>query len=173
MPFADATFDRVVSVFGIQFAPRHRIVAQELARVCRPGGRIALVNWTPDGLIGRLLKIIGSRIPAPPAFASPPPLWGDEGHVTEMFDGLGVQVAFSRGYNPWRFDSAEHFVHFFQTYYGPVLKASERLAADGRWEECRAEIIALARRHDEDCGDGLFMRAEYLVVTADRVDGAG
>lgn len=81
LPFEDNSFDRVLSAFGVQFAPRHEIVAQELARVCRAGGRIGLVNWTPEGQVGELLGIIGRYLPPPPDFASPPPLWGSEGHV--------------------------------------------------------------------------------------------
>src|SRR5919109_1553354 len=81
LPFEDASFDVVLSAFGIQFAPRHEIVAQELARVCRPGGRIGLVSWTPGGQIGELFKIMGAYMPAPPEYASPPPLWGSEEHV--------------------------------------------------------------------------------------------
>ena len=81
LPFEDESFDLVLSAFGVQFAPRHEIVAQELARVSRPGGRIGLVNWTPEGQIGELFKIMGSYLPAPPEYASPPPLWGNEEHV--------------------------------------------------------------------------------------------
>jgi SAM-dependent methyltransferase len=81
LPFEDERFDRVLSAFGVQFAPRHEIVAHELARVCRPGGRIGLVNWTPEGQVGELFKIMGRYLPAPPDYASPPPLWGSEDHV--------------------------------------------------------------------------------------------
>src|SRR5688500_9762655 len=80
LPFDDESFDAVLSVFGVQFAPRHEVVAEELARVTRPGGRIGLVNWTPSGLIGELFKIMGRYLPAPPDYASPPPRWGDEEH---------------------------------------------------------------------------------------------
>ena len=105
LPFEDESFDRVLSVFGVQFAPRHELVARELARVSRPGGRIGLVNWTPRGLIGELLKTIGSYMPAPPDYASPPPLWGSEQHVRRLFSDSPIELAFARGYNPWRFDS--------------------------------------------------------------------
>jgi SAM-dependent methyltransferase len=163
LPFEDDSFDRVLSVFGVQFAPRHEIVARELARVCRPGGRIGLVNWTPRGLIGELLKTIGSYMPPPPDYASPPPLWGSEQHVRRLFADSPVQFEFARGHNPWRFDSAEHFVAFMETHYGPTLKARERLSAEGRWEDCRAQIVALAERHNEATDGSLLMNAEYLV----------
>src|SRR5215210_4661414 len=84
LPFEDDRFDRVLSAFGVQFAPRHQIVAHELAGVVRPGGRIGLVNWTPEGVIGELFKIMGRYLPAPPAFASPPPLWGSTAHVRSL-----------------------------------------------------------------------------------------
>ncbi len=164
LPFEDERFDRVLSAFGVQFAPRHEVVAHELARVCRPGGRIALVNWTPEGQIGELFKIMGRYMPAPPDFASPPPLWGSEEHVRGLFAGTGVRLEFTRGHNPWPFDSAEHYVAFFETHYGPTLKARERLTAEGRWEECRAEIVAMAERRNEATDGSLLLPSEYLVV---------
>jgi SAM-dependent methyltransferase len=168
LPFEDGSFDRVLSAFGVQFAPRHEIVARELLRVCRPGGRIGLVNWTPRGLIGELLKLIGGYMPAPPEYASPPPLWGSEQHVRRLFADSPVELEFARGHNPWRFDSAEHFVSFMETHYGPTLKARERLTAEGRWEDCRAEIVALAERHNDATDGSLLMNAEYLVAVGRR-----
>ena len=164
LPFEDESFDRVLSAFGVQFAPRHEIVARELARVCRPGGRIGLLNWTPGSQIGDLLKIIGRYMPPPPEYASPPGLWGSEEHVRSLFGESPVQFEFARGRNPFRFDSAEHFVGYFETHYGPTLKARERLTAEGRWEECREEIIAMAERRNEATDGSLLMPAEYLVV---------
>jgi SAM-dependent methyltransferase len=169
LPFEDESFDRVLSVFGVQFAPRHEIVARELARVCRPGGRIGLVNWTPQGQIGELLKTIGRYMPAPPDYASPPPLWGSEQHVRRLFADSPVELTFARGQNPWRFDSPERFVRFMETHYGPMLKARERLSAEGRWEDCRAEIVAMAERRNDATDGSLLMNAEYLVVAGRRV----
>jgi SAM-dependent methyltransferase len=164
LPFEDESFDVVLSVFGVQFAPRHELVARELARVCRPGGRIGLVNWTPEGQVGELFGILGRYLPAPPDYASPPPLWGSEEHVRGLFAGTGVALEFARGTNPWRFDSAEHNVVFMETHYGPMVKARERLTAEGRWEECRAEILALVERRNEATDGSLAMSAEYLVT---------
>ena len=164
LPFADESFDAVLSIFGIQFAPRHEVTANELARVVRPGGRIGLVNWTPDGLIGELFKIMGKYMPAPPSYASPPPLWGSEQHVRALFAGEPVEFEFHRGHNPWRYDSAEEFVEFFETNYGPTLKARERLMAEGRWNDCRNEMLAMAERHNEADDGSLLMQAEYLVA---------
>jgi SAM-dependent methyltransferase len=164
LPFEDDRFDRVLSTFGVQFAPRHAIVAQELVRVCRPGGLIGLVNWTPEGQIGELFKIMGRYMPAPPDYASPPPLWGSEEHVRGLFAGSGVELEFSRGLNPWRFDSAEHWVVFMETHYGPTLKARERLTSEGRWEECRGELVAMAERRNEAADGSLLVYGEYLVT---------
>jgi len=164
LPFADESFDLVVSAFGVQFAPRHEIVARELARVLRPGGRIGLVNWAPQGMIGELLKTVGRYMPAPPDYASPPPLWGSRSHVSRLFADLAVEFEFARGFNPWRFASANDFVSFMETNYGPTLKARARLEAEGRWAECREEIAALAERHGVADDGGLLMQAEYLVA---------
>jgi len=164
LPFEDDRFDRVLSVFGVQFAPRHEVVARELGRVCRPGGRIGVVNWTPEGQVGELFKVMGRYLPPPPPYASPPPLWGSEEHVRRLFAGSAVELEFARGVNPWRFDSAEHYVAFMETHYGPTVKARERLTAEGRWQECRREILAMAERRNEATDGSLLMRAEYLVA---------
>jgi SAM-dependent methyltransferase len=164
LPFEDASFDLVLSAFGVQFAPRHDIVATELARVCRPGGRIGLLNWTPEGQVGELFKLLGGYLPAPPDYASPPALWGSEEHVRELFADTQVQLEFSRGRNPFRFDSPEHYVVFMETHYGPTVKARERLTAEGRWEDCRDDILALAERRNEATDGSLLMPAEYLVT---------
>jgi SAM-dependent methyltransferase len=173
LPYPDARFDRVLSAFGVQFAPRHEVVAHELARVCRPGGLICLVNWTPQGQIGELLKIIGRFMPAPPDYASPPPLWGSEQHVRRLFDGSPLTLAFARGHNPWRFDSAEHFVAFMETRYGPTIKARQRLSDEGRWADCRAEIVAMAERRNDATDGSLLMRAEYLITIGRKAADAG
>jgi SAM-dependent methyltransferase len=169
LPFEDDAFDRVVSAFGVQFAPRHQIVAAELVGVCRPGGRIGLVNWTPEGVIGELFKIMGRYLPAPPAFASPPPLWGSDGHVRGLFADSRVVLDFDRGHNPWRFDSPEAWVAFMETAYGPTVKARQRLTAEGRWDDCRAELLALAERRNEATDGSLHMEAEYLITVAHKV----
>jgi len=163
LPFEDESFDHVLSALGVQFAPRHAIVAQELVRVCRPGGRIGFVNWTPEGQVGEMFKILGRYLPPPPDYASPPALWGSEEHVRGLFAGSGVELEFARGHNPWRFDSPEHWVAFFETYYGPALKARERLTAEGRWEECRGELLAMLERRNEATDGSLLVNAEYLV----------
>ena len=164
LPFDNDSFDHVLSVFGVQFAPRHAVAAAELIRVCRPGGDIAMINWTPTGAIGELFKIVASYLPAPPPFAAPPPLWGDETHVRDLFDGSGVELTFDHGSNPWRFESADHWATFLETTYGPTLKARARLIGEGRWEACRAEIVAAAERRNEATDATLLLPAEYLIT---------
>jgi ubiquinone/menaquinone biosynthesis C-methylase UbiE len=166
LPFEDASFDAVLSVFGVQFAPRHQYAADELARVCRPGGRIGLVNWTPDGHIGQLFKLLGRYLPTPPDFVSPPPLWGNEAHVRSLLPD--VTWTFAKGHNPWRFASAEEWTAFMETNYGPTLKARERLIAEDRWDECRAEIVALAESFNAARDGSLLINAEYLVAVGTR-----
>ena len=102
LPFADGSFDSVTSVFGVQFAPRHQTTADELVRVCRAGGTIGLVNWTPEGLIGEMFQIMGRYLPPPPAFATAPPLWGDEHHVRELFARHDVTLSFTARVEPVR-----------------------------------------------------------------------
>ena len=172
LPFADGAYDRVLSVFGIQFAPRHQVTADELVRVTTPGGTIALVNWAPDGLIGRVLKTVGSYMPKPPEFASSPALWGDEDHVKGLFARHDVDVSFERLTTPWRFDSAEGFMRFFEERYGPVIKAREKLSADGTWDRCRADIVELLSSSDEGSDGAYVSHSAYVVATVRRADSA-
>jgi SAM-dependent methyltransferase len=164
LPFPDAAFDVVLSAFGVQFAPRHQVAAHELARVCRPGGRIGLVNWTPEGFIGQFFRVMSRYLPALPDYASAPPLWGSEEHIRSLFAGTGVLWTFGRGHNPWRFGSAEEFVAFMERHYGPTVKARARLEGEGTWDACRRELVALAEQFDEGAGGELLVRAEYLVA---------
>jgi SAM-dependent methyltransferase len=167
LAFEDGSFDLVLSTFGIQFAPRHEVAAREAVRVARPGGTIGLVNWTPQGHIGRVLKAVGARMPKPPDYASPPPLWGDEAHVRKLFAFDGVELEFERATNPFvGFDSPAAWVEFMATNYGPLLKAREKLAPDGRWDELRDELVALTSSLDQGGADGLRVESEYLLTLA-------
>jgi SAM-dependent methyltransferase len=170
LPFADGSFDRVLSAFGVQFAPRHQLVADELCRVCKPGGTIGLTNWTPEGAIGDMLAIIGRYSPTPPQYASPPALWGREDHVEGLFEGKGVELEFDRATTPLRFDSGEDFVSFMETSYGPMLKARERLTSEHGWDECRRELVEAIEARNESRNGSLLVPAEYLLVIARRVD---
>ncbi len=167
LPYDDGRFDRVASIFGVMFAPRHEVAARELARVTKPGGLIGLINWTPDGQVGQLFKIMGGYMPKPPEFASPPPLWGTEDHVRKLFEGTGVELEFERATTPWEFDSVEGSLSFMETNYGPTLMA--RRALGERWPECRAEIGALLERVNTATDGTLAYEAEYLLTLGRRV----
>lgn len=165
LPFEDGSFDRVLSAFGVQFAPRHRVVAGELIRVTKPGGTIVIVNWTPGGHIGRVLKTVGARLPKPPEYASPPPLWGDEAHIRELFAGAAAEIELERGTCPFAgFGSAAEWVDFMAVSYGPMLKARERLTPLGEWEELRDELIALTAELDRGEPGDLRIESEYLLA---------
>jgi SAM-dependent methyltransferase len=164
LPFEDERFDRVLSSLGVQFAPRHEVVAGELVRVCRPGGTIALGNWAADGYIGRFWSTMGPYMPAPPAFASPPPGWGREEHVRELFAEHPVTLTFARRANVFEAASAEAFLDWFTDAYGPLLQARKALTEAGRWDELREELLALCRELDVAEGDGWRVASDYLVI---------
>jgi ubiquinone/menaquinone biosynthesis C-methylase UbiE len=163
LPFADASFDRVLSTCGVQFAPRHGEVARELTRVLRPGGRLVLCNWTPDGMVGQMFGLFGAALPAPPAFASPPPLWGDEEHVRGLFAELPVRLHFERAVVRVPFPTPDAYVDHYAETYGPMIKARETLGPAG-WERLDADLRALvARFHSAG-----MVEQEYVVVVGDR-----
>lgn len=166
LPFADGAFDRVVSAFGVQFTPRHAQTAAELVRVCKPGGAIGICNWTPEGKVGELFSIMSRYLPPAPAYASAPPLWGDEAHVRGLFADADVELEFERATTPFRFASAEHYVSFFETNYGPMVKARERLTAERRWDDCRAEIVEMMERRNLATDGSLDVPGEYLLAVA-------
>jgi SAM-dependent methyltransferase len=170
LPFDSGSFDRVLSAFGVQFAPRHEVVADELCRVCRRRGTIGLANWTPEGAIGDMLAIIGRYSPPPPAYASPPARWGSEEHVGRLFAGRQVELEFERATTPLRFDSAEHFVSFMETSYGPMLKARERLTGEGRWHDCRDELASAIDGRNESSNGRLLVEAAYRLTLSHKVE---
>lgn len=165
LPFEDASFDRVLSAIGVQFAPRHQVAAQELARVCKPGGLIVLANWTSDGKIGELFKLMGRYMPKPPDFVSSPALWGDEEHVRGLFEGLGVELSFERRSCLVALPSAEEYVGYFESHYGPTIKAKQALEPDGKWDELRTEWLELAERFLKP-GEGVVQ--DYFVIKGSR-----
>jgi SAM-dependent methyltransferase len=163
LPFDDESFDVAVSVVGVQFAPRHEVVARELARVVCPGGRIVLASWTPRGFIGQFLKTVAPRMPKPPEGASPPPLWGDDEHVRKLFAGAGVEFEFERRHAEFIYGSAAGFVDYMAYHYGPLLKARERLSQEGTWDELRRDLVALSERSNVVM-DGFCAPSEYLLA---------
>src|SRR5262249_52049383 len=152
-----------LSTFGVQFAPRHDVVAGELLRVCRPGGAICLANWTPASNVGEMFTILGRYLPKPPSYVAPPPLWGSQAYVRGLFDGY--ELAYETRTTPFRFGSPEDFMSFFETCYGPTLKARERLSADGRWEDCRAEIVEMMAQRNLAADGTLHVEGEYALIT--------
>jgi SAM-dependent methyltransferase len=162
LPFADNSFDSVISTFGVMFTPNQDKAAAELLRVCKPGGSIGLANWTPDGFIGQVFKTLGKYLP-PPAGARSPALWGTRGRLGEMFDaGASSVKAQPRLFN-FRYRSADHFLEMFKTYYGPVLKAFAALDA-ARQEELRDDLHALLVRMNRATNGSLVVPSEYLEV---------
>lgn len=164
LPYRDGAFDRVVSNFGMMFAPRHRHAARELVRVLRPGGRLALSTWIPTGVVAVILDALGSHSPPMPDWAMPAMRWGDPAHVTAMFEGLDVELEFATGAVPWVFSSPEDCVRYLEEVAGPVIVAKAALQQVGRWKEARAEILAgLEPMVRADVG-GCWTNAEYLVT---------
>lgn len=129
LPFAPATFDYVLSTFGVMFAPNHEQSAAEMLRVTRQGGSIGLANWTPQSFIGQVFKTLGNSVPPPKGVRSPA-LWGDRAHLDMLFAGQDIEFT-ERAFN-FRYGSAAHFIDVFRTYYGPIHKAFLSLDDAGR-----------------------------------------
>jgi len=165
LPFEAASFDVVLSTFGVMFAPDHATSAREMLRVAKPGGRIALANWTPEGFIGQLFKTLGRHLP-PPAGLRSPALWGSEAHITALFGPSARELRVVRKRYNFRYRSAEHFLLVFRTFYGPTHKAFAALD-DEAGAALERDILALLREHDIGGGRGLIVPSEYaeIVVT--------
>jgi ubiquinone/menaquinone biosynthesis C-methylase UbiE len=164
LPFEDEHFDVVLSSFGAMFAPRHDVVADELARVLRPGGRLAMANWTPDGSIGKFFATVMGFAPPMPAFVDPPLLWGDEAHVRELFEGTGVELEFRREEVVLRAPSITEAVELYTTNLGPVAQTRQAVEADGRWPALRDDLTAFFQRCNTTNDGSLSWPAPYLVV---------
>jgi ubiquinone/menaquinone biosynthesis C-methylase UbiE len=166
LPFPDASFGVVLSTFGVMFTPDQARAAKELLRVCRPGGKIGLANWTPDGFIGRLFKLIGKYVPPAPGLSSPA-LWGQQAHLERLFEG--ASVASTKRQFVFRYKSPEHWVEIFRTYYGPVLKAFA--AIDGKQSlALEREILTLIGEFNIAKDGTSVIPSDYLeaVVTKTR-----
>lgn len=162
LPFDDAGFDVVVSTFGVMFTPNQERSAGEMMRVLRPGGRIGLANWTPEGFIGELFKTVGRHVP-PPAGVKPPSLWGTETRLVELFGPQAADIRTQRRMFNFRYRSAQHWIDLFRTYYGPVLKAFAALD-DDRKTALQSDLSALIGRFDRGGGSGLVIPSEYLEI---------
>ena len=166
LPFPDASVDAVMSTFGVMFTPDQEKAASELARVCKPGGRIGLANWTPESFIGQLFKTIGKYIPPAPGVRSPA-LWGTKARLEELFGKTAKEIrAVSRQFT-FRYRSPEHWVEVFRAYYGPMNKTYGALDS-GKQAAFTRDVLALMERDNRSGDATLVLPSEYLEVVIER-----
>ncbi len=166
IPFPDASFDVVLSTFGAMFAPNQEQAAHELLRVCRPGGKIGLANWTPEGWLGELFRINSRHVPPPPGL-KPAVLWGSEAHLRELFgDGITALHATRRTF-VFRYHSPQHWLEYWRAYYGPTLAAFQALDAAGQ-EALARDLLDLVDRWNRSGDATMAVPGEYLEVVAVR-----
>jgi len=165
LPFDDASFDVVLSTFGVMFTPDQPQAARELLRVCRPGGKIGLANWTPESFIGQLFKTIGKHVP-PPAGVKSPALWGSRSHLAGLF-GPSASIAATDRQFTFRYRSPQHWLEVFGTYYGPVFKALGALEGERR-EALENDLRALLDGFNEATDSTLVVPSGYLEVVVVR-----
>jgi ubiquinone/menaquinone biosynthesis C-methylase UbiE len=166
LPYADGSFDVVMSTIGAMFAPDQDAVAAELVRVCRPGGRIGLANWTPDSMVGDMFRTVGRHVP-PPQGVLPAVAWGSEDRVVELLGPRCTTLQFSRQECPFRFPSAEACVEYFRTWYGPTVAAFRAVGEVGR-AQLERELADVFVAHDCATDATLGMDVAYLEVFAVR-----
>lgn len=167
LPFHDAEFDVVLSTFGVMFTPDQEKAASEMLRVCRPGGRIGLANWTPEGFIGRLFQVIGRHLP-PPAGVRSPSSWGAEAHVRALFGSQAQFLSIQRRQFRFRYRSAAHFIEVFRTWYGPMHTAFKALDNDKALELERDLTVLLNEFNGAAGRHSLVVPSEYLEVVLAR-----
>ena len=169
LPFDDAHFDVVISSFGVMFAPRHQVAANELARVTKPGGRIAVACWTPTGAVGDMFRTTSSHLPA--SLGTPPVAWGNQDHVSELLGGkFGLEFAPTNVV--MNYDSLETGLEFFESNFGPLVMARKALEPEGKWEALHQDMVELWRQDQADDGS-VSITADYLVTTGRRNDAPG
>ncbi|MBY8977783.1 methyltransferase domain-containing protein [Rhodobacteraceae bacterium NNCM2] len=162
MPFADGAFDTVLSTFGVMFTPNQQQSAAEMMRVCRPGGKIGLANWTPEGFIGALFKTIGKYVP-PPAGVASPALWGTEAHLDHLFGAEAASIEVTRRHFNFRYRSVGHWLELFRDFYGPVHKAFAALPPE-RQDDLANDLSACAHAFNRATDGGMVVPSEYLEV---------
>jgi SAM-dependent methyltransferase len=167
LQYADASFDVVMSTFGVMFTPDQEKAASEMARVCKPGGRIGLANWTPGSFIGELFKLMGRYVP-PPAGVKSPALWGTEERLRELFGKELGSIAIERKDYVFRYRSAAHWLEVFRTFYGPMQKAFGAVDA-ARQDSLATDLIALAERFNRATDGTLVAPGEYAEVVITRI----
>jgi SAM-dependent methyltransferase len=166
LPFADASFDVVLSTFGVMFSPDHARAAGELARVCKPGGRIGMANWTPDGFIGQMFRVLGRHLP-PPAGVQPPSLWGVESHLRALFGDQASSLRITPRQFNFRYRSPAHFIEVFRTWYGPVHKAFAALSANAA-AALERDLTELLQRLNRGGAEALIVPSEYAEIVITR-----
>ena len=168
LPYPDESFDTVLSLIGAMFAPRPERVAAELVRVCRPGGRLIMINWTPDSFVGQMFKVNGKHVPPPPNMP-PPVLWGDEVTVRERLrDGL-ADLQLTRRLYPFKYPfSVPEVIEFYRAYYGPTQRAFAALDETGQ-AALRRDLEALWSSHNRAADGTTYIESEYLEIQAVRV----
>ena len=166
LPFADASFDAVVSTFGVMFTADQDQAAAELVRVCKPGGKIGLANWTPDGFIGQLFKAIGKYMP-PPAGVKSPALWGTGARITELFGAQASSIQLEQRNFVFRYRSAQHWLDVFKSYYGPLLKTFGGLDPETR-TALTDDLFELIKRFNRSGDKTMVVPSEYLEVVVTR-----
>ena len=159
LPFADASFDVVLSTFGVMFTPNQDKAARELLRVCRPGGKIGLANWTPESFIGQMFRVLGKYVP-PVAGVAPPSLWGTRARLDTLFGSQAVVTVESRNF-VFRYRSPAHWLEIFRDYYGPVLKAFASLNPEAR-KALEKDLFALLDQNNVARDGTLVLPSEYL-----------
>jgi ubiquinone/menaquinone biosynthesis C-methylase UbiE len=171
LPFGDGDFDAVLSCVGVMFAPHHQTSANELIRVCRPGGRVGLVSWTPEGFVGQMLATMRPYVPSPPPGAQSPSLWGDPDYVKRLFaDRVTDLTAARQTVRVDRFARPEEFRDYFKARYGPMVAAYRGIAGDSeRVAALDRDLADLAGRSNR-CDDSFCMDWEYLLITACTVE---
>lgn len=162
LPFEDASFDAVVSTFGVMFVADHAKAANEMLRVCRSGGRIGMSNWTPAGYIGQMFKVIGRHAP-PPAGATPPPLWGTKDHLTNLFGAGAASIDLQPRTFNFRYRSPAHFVEVFREWYGPTNRAFASLPPEGA-KALEKDLLELLEKSNRAGSKSLVVPSEYVEI---------
>jgi SAM-dependent methyltransferase len=169
LPFEDGSFDVVMSSIGVMFAPHHQDAADEMVRVCRPGGTIGLLSWTPEGMIGALFKTMGPFAPPPPPGAQPPPLWGSEDHVDELFGDRVDWRSRNRGeLQVSEFERPQDYGDHFTSYYGPTIAVRANAEKDGKKKEFDEALAGFCEERNLGTPDKARFEMEYLLAVGTR-----
>jgi ubiquinone/menaquinone biosynthesis C-methylase UbiE len=166
LPFAAASFDAVMSTFGVMFTPNQDQAASELTRVCKPGGKIGLANWTPESFIGQLFKLIGQYIPPAPGVKSPA-LWGTKATIEELFGNSAREIRMTSREFVFRYRSAAHWIEVFRTYYGPMNKTFSALDA-AKQAGFTEQLLTLLETRNRSGDRTIVLPSEYLEVVIER-----